>query len=83
MSQEQLADAMQQTMVRQMVSDLAIQELIALLPNESKKLFAERLRAGVIDLMQNNSPHLSAGSDEQITLATAAMLEAAGHAPKM
>jgi hypothetical protein len=82
MSIENVAEAVNQALAKQMVVEIAVQELVRLLPDSLKKAFAEHFRQSAKNAMQEHASHLSAGADEQLTLSVAAMLEAAGKAPK-
>ena len=82
MSMDKIAEAINQTLAKQMVVELAVQELVRLLPEAAKKAFAECFRVSAENAMQAHASHLSADADEQLTLSVAALLEAAGYAPK-
>ncbi|HSH73254.1 MAG TPA: hypothetical protein VK974_09375 [Methylophilaceae bacterium] len=76
-----IASTLNDLLVKQMVIDIAIQELISLLANDDKEKFATNFRQSSAELMQENSEAFSQAMDNQFSLSVASYLEASGNPP--
>lgn len=82
---EELASEIRATIVaftaRQLVLDLAVQELVRLQSETIRGRFASALREQVAALMQNHVEHMNPTADAAMSLSLASLLEAAGEPP--
>ena len=79
---QEMASLLQEVALRAQVLDLAVQNLVRSLDASSSASFAAGLRADAVGLLNSHAGRADAHADQVLTLAIAALLEAAGHPPK-
>lgn len=82
METEKLVDGINTFGAKLMAIEIALQEVIRVLPAEARTEIAERFRQRLASAMQAHAQTQTPSMDAQMTASAAAILEAAGEPPK-